>query len=204
MEGIKEYAEERSLLNEKNNYGKEPAKEYITNNSSKLLQIVKDLKTEMETVKKENERILRAQEEKNQILMEKFYNEEKDKQIESDTTSYQHKGKMSKFSKIESSSSSKINGNSHKKKHQYSSDSSKSNQHSRKKKYKPYEEIFGDFKKIKPPTFNGETKKGEEAEAWLSRMKKYFQIYNYSNQLKARMPIYNLMRKADIWWQDIK
>ena len=34
----------------------------------------------METVKKENERILRAQEELNQILMEKFQNEEKDKQ----------------------------------------------------------------------------------------------------------------------------
>ena len=35
-------------------------------------------------------------------------------------------------------------------------------------------------------------------------MKKYFQIYNYSNQLKARMAIYNLMGKADIWWQDLK
>ena len=50
----------------------------------------------METVKKENERILRAQEELNQILMERFYNEEKDKQIESDTMSNQHKGKRSK------------------------------------------------------------------------------------------------------------
>ena len=34
-----------------------------------------------------------------------------------------------------------------------------------KKKYKPYEEISGEFKKIKPPTFNGETKKGEEAKS---------------------------------------
>ena len=115
MEGLKEYAEERSLLNEQNNSGKEPAKEYITNNSSELLQTVKDLKIEMETVKKENERILRAQEELNQILLEKFHNEEKDKQIESDITSYQHKGKRSKYSKIESSSSSEINGNSHRK-----------------------------------------------------------------------------------------
>ena len=41
----------------------------------------------MEIVKKENERILRAQEELNQILLEKFYNEEKDKSIEYDTTS---------------------------------------------------------------------------------------------------------------------
>ena len=35
-------------------------------------------------------------------------------------------------------------------------------------------------------------------------MKKYFQIYNYSNQLKARMVIYNISRKADIWWQGLK
>ena len=52
--------------------------------------------------------------------------------------------------------------------------------------------------------FNGEVEKGEEAEAWLSGMKKYFHIYNYSNKLKARMAIYNLTRKADILWQDLK
>ena len=137
MEGLEEYAKERSSLNEQNKFGKEPVKEDINNNYSELLQTVKDLKTEMETVKKVNERILRAQEELNQILLEKFYNEEKDKQIESDTMSYQHKSKMSKYSKIESSSSSEINGSSHRKKHQYSSDSSESNYRSRKKKYKP-------------------------------------------------------------------
>ena len=51
----------------------------------------------MEIVKKENERILRSQEELNQIMLEKFYNEENDKQIEPDTTSYQHKSKRSKY-----------------------------------------------------------------------------------------------------------
>ena len=95
-------------------------------------------------------------------------------------------------------------GDSHKQNYQYTSDSSEYNHHSRKIKFKPYEEISGEFKKIKPPTFNGETEKGEEAESWLSGMKKYFQIYNYSNQLKAKMAIYNLTGKADIWWQDLK
>ena len=143
----------------------------------------------METIKKENERILRAQEELNQILMEKFQSEGKDKQIGSENTSYQHKSKKFKQSKIEISSSSEIYGDSHRKNHQYSSDSSEDNYHSRKRKFKPYEEISGELKKIKPPNFNGENEKGEEAEAWLSGMKKYFQIYNYSNQLKARMAI---------------
>ena len=35
-------------------------------------------------------------------------------------------------------------------------------------------------------------------------MKKYFHIYKYSNQLKARIDIYNLSGMANIWWQDLK
>jgi len=35
-------------------------------------------------------------------------------------------------------------------------------------------------------------------------MKKYFKIYNYSSELKAKMTIYNLTGKSNIWWQDIK
>ena len=135
----------------------------------------------METVKKENERILRAQQELNQNLMEIFQNEEKDKRTEYEDMSYQHKNKKYKQSKIKSSSSFEIYGDPHRKNYQYTSDSSEDNHETRKRKFKPYEEISGEFKKIKPPTFNGETEKGEEDESWLSRMKKYFQIYNYSN-----------------------
>ena len=143
MEELEEYAQEGSPLNEQSNSRKEPAKEDITNNSSELLQTVKELKTEMDSVKKENEIILRAQEELNQILLEKFQNKGKDKHIESDNTSYQHKSKKSKHTKIESNYSFEIYGYSHKKKHRYSSDNNEDNYHSRKKKYKPYEEIYG-------------------------------------------------------------
>ena len=52
--------------------------------------------------------------------------------------------------------------------------------------------------------FNREVEKGEEVSASLSGMKKYFQIYNYSDRLEAQMAIYNLIGKAVIWWQDIK
>ena len=137
MEGLEEYAEAGSPLNEQSNSRKELVKEDITNNSLELLQTVKELKTEIETVKKENERIPRAQEALNQIPLEKFQNIGKDKHIESNNTSYQHKSKRSKHSKIEISSSSEIYSDSHRKKHQYSSDSSEDNYHSRKKKYKP-------------------------------------------------------------------
>ena len=34
--------------------------------------------------------------------------------------------------------------------------------------------LEGEFKKIKPISFDGESKKGEEAKAWLLEIKKYF------------------------------
>ena len=123
MERLEEYVDEESPFNEPSNYRREPFQEEITNKSSELLQMIKELRTQTETVKKENERILRAQEELNQILMEKFQNEEKDKQTGSQDMSYQHKIKKSKQSKIESSSSSDIYCDPHKKNYQYTSDS---------------------------------------------------------------------------------
>ena len=65
MERLEEYADEESPFNEQSNSKREPLQEEITNISSELLQNVKELRIEMETVKKENERILRAQEELN-------------------------------------------------------------------------------------------------------------------------------------------
>ena len=60
MDRLEEYADEESPYTKWNNFQKEPIQEEITNNSSELLQTVKELKLEMESVKKENERILRA------------------------------------------------------------------------------------------------------------------------------------------------
>ena len=113
----------------------------------------------MESVKKENERILRAQEELNQILMERFHTEGKDKRTESKDMGYQHKDKKTKQVKNESSSYFEVYGDLHKQSSHYTSDSSEDNHHTRKRKYKSYEKISGEFKKIKPPTFNGETEK---------------------------------------------
>ena len=65
MERLEEYTEEESPFTEPENLPRDPIPEYLTTNSSELLQIVKDLKSEMESVNRENERILRAQEELN-------------------------------------------------------------------------------------------------------------------------------------------
>ena len=43
-----------------------------------------------------------------------------------------------------------------------------------------------------PPTFDGESKTSQEAEAWILGMKKYFQIHDYSGNERDRINIYNL------------
>ena len=52
MERLEEYADEESPYTERNNFQREPIQEEITNNSSELLQTVKELRSEMVSVKK--------------------------------------------------------------------------------------------------------------------------------------------------------
>jgi hypothetical protein len=61
-----------------------------------------------------------------------------------------------------------------------------------------------EFKKSKPPTFEGEIKKGKEAKVWLLGLKNYFKVHDYSKNLKARIAIFNLNGKASIWWEDLR
>ena len=61
-----------------------------------------------------------------------------------------------------------------------------------------------EFKKAKPPTFDGEVKTRQEGEAWLLGIKKYFQVQDYSGNMKARVAIFNLNGRASIWWEHFK
>ena len=64
--------------------------------------------------------------------------------------------------------------------------------------------LLDDFKKEKPPTFDGEMKKSEDAEAWLLGMRNFFKLHDYSENMKAMIATFNLKGKADIWWEDVK
>ena len=61
-----------------------------------------------------------------------------------------------------------------------------------------------ELKKVRPPTFKGEIKNGQEAEAWLLGMRKYFQVQDYSGNMKARVAIFNLTGRSSIWWEHFK
>jgi hypothetical protein len=85
--------------------------------------------------------------------------------------------------------------------------SGKTSSHSqtrRKKRKKSKSHDLEDFKKAKPPTFDGEIKKGEEAKFWLLGLKKYFRVHVYSKNLKAQISIFNMNGKASIWWGDLR
>ena len=73
-------------------------------------------------------------------------------------TPYKHNVRKLEFSKHESQSSSEESTKHNNEKYKYSSESSDSNQ--KKKKYKLYEEISGEFNKIKVLMFNREIEKG--------------------------------------------
>eukprot|EP00253_Pinus_taeda_P029666 PITA_29666 len=67
---------------------------------------------------------------------------------------------------------------------------------------RPWMELHGKFRKIKPPHFEGESE--EAGEAWLINMNKYFQVYEYDHHLKARLAIFQLQAKATLWWEEVK
>ena len=61
-----------------------------------------------------------------------------------------------------------------------------------------------EFKKAKPPTFDEEIKKGEDAKVWILGLKKYFIVHDYFENLKAWIAIFNMNWKDSIWWEDIR
>ena len=71
--------------------------------------------------------------------------------------------------------------------------------HREKRKRHHRNNSHDEFKKERPPTFNGEINTGQEDKDLLIGMKKYFQVQDYSGNMKARVSIFNLKGRASIW-----
>ena len=65
-----------------------------------------------------------------------------------------------------------------------STDGSSSSSHKSKKKRRYQNHSRDEFKRARPPTFNGEIKNRQEVEAWLFGMRKYFQVQDYSRIIR--------------------
>jgi len=72
-------------------------------------------------------------------------------------------------------------------------------QHHRRSHYLLYE-----LKKAKPPTFDGEMNKSEDAESWLLRMNKFFRLHDYSENMKSKITTLSLKGKTNISWEYVK
>jgi len=55
--------------------------------------------------------------------------------------------------------------------------------------------LQGELCQIQPPTFGGENKTGQDAEAWLLGIIKSFKLQNYLGNMEARIAIYNLSKQ---------
>ena len=119
-------------------------------NKSELQRTVKELKSKLKRVE-DNERILKAQEELNNILLAKIHNDEKEKNKEPEhnmpkTTPYKRKERKLEFSSHGDKTSTEESIKHHTEKQQDSTESSDDNKN--KKNYKPYEEISVELKKL--------------------------------------------------------
>jgi hypothetical protein len=73
----------------------------------------------------------------------------------------------------------------------------------RKHKRTGVDELKGEMNKIKPLAFDGEHKKEEDVKTWLLGMRKYFQLQNYSSHAEGIIVMYQLKRKASMWWDQL-
>ena len=156
--------------------------------ASQVLETMKNLIIEIQRFKEDNEKLKKAQEKQqeiNEILLQSL---QKKNNGEKPQTEIGRDPEIPESGKRKDSSS---NGTENSK-----------NQVKLVEKRK-IDHLEGEFKNIKLTNFDGESNTGEEAEAWMLGINKYFQIYNYSSNMKVRMAIYNLKGRANIWWQDL-
>jgi hypothetical protein len=145
-----------------------------------MMKIIKKLQKDVQIHLEDNERLKKAkwkQEDFNMKLMQSLEIIEKKWNKESESNKSGSHGSHDEEIRERSC-------NIH---HQHSQRNSKRRPHSssspsptRKHRISEADELKGEMNKINPPTFYGEHHKDEEAETWLFRIRKYFQLHNYS------------------------
>lgn len=64
--------------------------------------------------------------------------------------------------------------------------------------------MLEEFKKAKPPIFDGEMNILEDIEAWLIGMKKFFRLQEYSYNMEPKISTFSLKGKVHILWENVK
>jgi hypothetical protein len=64
--------------------------------------------------------------------------------------------------------------------------------------------LQGELRKLKPPSFDGEREREYYVEAWLLGLRRYFQLHNCSSNLEDKISTYHLHGKVAMWWDQLK
>jgi hypothetical protein len=173
------------------------------NEDMNMAETIKNLQKDVQSHKADNERLMKAKEQQddfNMKLLEGLNRIEKKLVKESDSSrSESHKSSEEK-GKVKSAS----RHHHHPQRHSHKRAGNNSSLSPvRRYKRSGVDELRGEMNKIKPPTFDGEHKKDEDAETWLLGMRKYFQLHNYSSHAEGRITIYQLKGKASMWWDQL-
>jgi hypothetical protein len=166
-----------------------------------LVETIKSLQRDVKIYKVVNERLMKAKEQQDGFNIKMLQSLDRiEKKMDNETESSKFRSHRPLSRRKESRSVSRHHHHSprHSTRRAYNSLSiSPVRKH---KKRSGVDELQGEMNKIKPPTFDGEHKKDEDAETWLLGMRKYFQLHNYSSQEEGRISIYQLKGKASMWW----
>jgi hypothetical protein len=165
-----------------------------------MMKIIKNLQKDVQIHQVDNESLKRAKEKHEDFNMKLMRSLERienklDKESGSNKSGSHRTPKKKGRSRSGSRHHQHSQKHSHRRAHSISSPSPV-----RKHRRSGVDELKGEMNKIKPPTFDGEHKKDEDAETWLLGMRKYFQLQNYSSHAEGRISIYQLKGKASIWW----
>jgi hypothetical protein len=172
--------------------------------SLNLVETIKNLQKDVQSHKDDNERLMKAKEQQedfNMKLMQSLNIIEN--KLDKESGSSKSGSHRSPDEKRRTRSVSRHHHHSPRHSNRRTHSSSSPSPVRKHKKRSGVDELRGEMNKIKPPTFDGEHKKDEDAETWLLGMRKYFQLHNYSSYAEGRISIYQLKGKASMWWDQL-
>jgi hypothetical protein len=173
------------------------------NENMNMEETIKNLQKYVQRHKVDNERLMRAKEQRDDFNMNLL---ESLNRIENKLDKESGSSKSGSHRISDEKRKSRSVSRHHHRSPRHSNNKSDNNSSPspiRKHKRSGVDELRGEMNKIKPPTFDGEHKKDEDAETWLLGMRKYFQLHNYSSHAEGRISIYQLKGKASMWWDQL-
>jgi hypothetical protein len=173
------------------------------------------LKIEVQSYKKENERLMREKNQINSQVMQSL-NQLQRKTKNGSNSKHEEEGRYHEirdnYKRVVYSRSARRIHRHHSPPYSarkfYASEDSISSLHvshiRHQRRRHELDSLKGELRKLKLPSFDGESEREDDVETWLLGLRRYFQLHKYSTNLEAIISTYHLHGKDDIWWDQLK